>query len=133
MADDDCSSLPEWVENLEDVPEIEAFDPLAALPAIVPDDTPVLWHCDNVYCLDKSRGWWLSPYRVVLCRNCKPPAFPELVCRQGTAHDAPDVLFGRTTTLAGFGPGNGVSGITCKAAKKAKLPEKHKPKPTMFD
>lgn len=133
MPDDEPLPLPEWTEGLDEVPEIEAFDPSAAFPAIVPDDTPVLWRCDNLYCLDKTRGWWLSPYGVVLCRNCKPPAFSELVCRQGTAHDAPDVLFGRTTTLAGLVPKDGVSGAISRVIKKVKPPIKHNPKPTMFD
>ena len=58
-----------------------------------PDDATMnngRWLCTNRLCLHKT-GWWMSAHGVVNCRNCRPPARPDLVVASGSAGDAPKV------------------------------------------
>lgn len=51
----------------------------------------VPWECMTVTCLHKGR-WWRSIHGVILCLNCQPPVYPELVEETGDESNTPLVF-----------------------------------------
>jgi hypothetical protein len=96
-----------WSDPAE--PSIELFgdipDPSIGTAMSSSIARPVRWRCLSPFCRDGSR-WWLSACGLVLCRNCVPPAFPELIVAQGTLADAPLVDPDRSTTTVGVKGGD---------------------------
>jgi hypothetical protein len=54
------------------------------------EHTEESWKCTNRFCLKGGR-WWRSIHGAILCANCQPPAFPELVAAEGDEIDAPSL------------------------------------------
>jgi hypothetical protein len=75
--------------------EIVECPPEPYIPFEVVGPNTNRWRCLSRFCLNKGQ-WWMSVYGVVLCRNCRPPAFPWLVVAEGDAMLAPFVDPGRS-------------------------------------